>query len=134
MVGIVLVSHGRMAEGMIEAARMIVGELEGIRAVSLMEMDAVEDLMGRIEAALLEVEEGDGALILVDVFGASPFNAGARLALSRENVEVVSGANLPMLLELVVQRAGRDLPSLTRLALEAGRDSIRTLSQTLKTG
>jgi mannose/fructose/sorbose-specific phosphotransferase system IIA component len=132
LVGIVLVSHGNMAEGMIDAARMIVGEMEGVLAVSLQEMDAIEDLMGRIEAALSEVDNGEGALILVDAFGASPFNASARLAMQREKTEVVTGMNLPMLLELAVQREGQDLQAVTQIALEAGSTSIRTLSQTMK--
>lgn len=132
MVGIVLVSHGNMAEGMIDAARMIVGEMEDVLAVSLQEMDAIEDLMGRIEAALNEVDTGDGALILVDAFGASPFNASARLAMQREKTEVITGMNLPMLLELAVQREGQDLETVTQIAFEAGSSSIRTLSQTMK--
>jgi mannose PTS system EIIA component len=132
LVGIVLVSHGNMAEGMIDAARMIVGEMEGVLAVSLQEMDAIEDLMGRIDAALSEVDTGDGALILVDAFGASPFNASARLALQREKTEVITGMNLPMLLELAVQRQDQDLEAVTQIAFEAGSTSIRTLSQTMK--
>lgn len=131
MVGIVVVSHGNMAEGMIDAARMIVGEMEGVATVSLKESDAVEDLISRIETAVDEVDQGEGALILVDAFGASPFNASARLAMNRKNVEVVSGMNLPMLLELAVQREGQDLGAVTQIALETGAASIRTLSQTL---
>ena len=131
MVGIVVVSHGDMAEGMIDAARMIVGNMECVTTVSLKESDAVEDLMGRIEIALNEVEQGEGALILVDAFGASPFNASARLAMGRNNVEVISGMNLPMLLELAVQREGQDLAAVTQIALETGTTSIRSLSQTI---
>lgn len=131
MVGIVVVSHGNMADGMIDAARMIVGEMESTVAVSLKESDAVEDLINRIETAVDEVDQGDGALILVDAFGASPFNASARLAMNRKNVEVVSGMNLPMLLELAVQREGQDLEAVTQIALETGTASIRSLSQTL---
>lgn len=133
MVGIVVVSHGDMAEGMIDAARMIVGPMDGVATVSLKESDAVEDLMGRIEVALNEVDQGEGVLILVDAFGASPFNASARLALGRKDVEVISGMNLPMLLELAVGRAGQDLAMVIQIALETGTTSIRTLSQTMKT-
>jgi len=132
MVGIVVVSHGSMAEGMMDAARMIVGEQEGIETVSLKEADAVENLMDRISDALARVDTGDGALILVDAFGASPFNASARLAVGREKTEVISGVNLPMLLELSVQRDQQDFAGLVQTALEAGTSSIQTLSQTLK--
>jgi PTS system mannose-specific IIA component len=121
-----------MAEGMIDAARMIVGKMEGVISVSLKEKDSIEDLMGRIEVALNDVDKGDGLLILVDAFGASPFNASARLAMSRKNIEVITGMNLPMLLELAVQRQGQDLATVAQIALEAGTTGIRTLSQTLK--
>lgn len=131
MVGIVLVSHGSLAAGMLDAARMIVGEMEGVAAVGLFESEAVEDLIGKIEAALTEVDQGEGALILVDAFGASPFNASARLAMTRKKIEVITGMNLPMLLELAVQREGRDLAGVAELALQTGTASIRRLSDTL---
>jgi mannose/fructose/sorbose-specific phosphotransferase system IIA component len=122
-----------MAEGMIDAARMIVGQMEGVTTVSLKESDAVEDLMDRIEIAVNEVDQGEGILILVDAFGASPFNASARLALGRKNIEIISGMNLPMLLELAVGREGQDLAAVIQIALETGTTSIRTLTDTLKT-
>jgi len=132
MVGIIVVSHGNMAEGMLDAARMIVGEMEGIVAVSLREEDAVENLMERISSAISGVDTGDGVLILVDVFGASPFNASSRLAMVRDKIEVISGVNLPMLLEIAIQHVDEDLDSLVQITLDAGSSSIRTLSQTLK--
>jgi PTS system mannose-specific IIA component len=131
MVGIVLVSHGEMATGMLDAARMIVGEQERTLAIGLNEMDDVEGLMERIAAAVDEVDTGDGVLLLVDAFGASPFNASARLAMQRKNIEVITGMNLPMLLELAVQRDGQSLDGLVQIALDAGKSSIRTLSDTL---
>ena len=132
MVGIIVVSHGNMAAGMLEAARMIVGEMEGIVAVGLQEADAVENLMERITDAISSVDTGDGVLILVDVFGASPFNASARLAMVRDKIEVISGMNLPMLLEIAIQQSEGDLDALVHTALDVGSSSIRTLSQTLK--
>jgi PTS system mannose-specific IIA component len=132
MVGIIVVSHGSMAEGMLDAARMIVGEMEGIVTVSLHEEDAVENLMERISSAIGEVDSGDGVLILVDVFGASPFNASSRLTMVRDKIEVISGVNLPMLLELAIQHADEGLDTLVQTALDVGATSIRTLSQTLK--
>lgn len=126
-----IVCHGEMAEGMLDAARMIVGKQDGIVAVNLREEDSVESLMDRIAAAIEEVDHGDGVLILVDVFGASPFNASARLAVQRDQIEVISGVSLPMLLELAVQREGQSLTKLVEVAREAGMSGIRTLSETL---
>ena len=132
MVGIVIVSHGAMANGMLDAARMIVGEQEGMLAVSLEEMEDVEGLIEKIAAAVEKVDTGDGVLVLVDVFGASPFNASARLTLSRDKMDVITGMNLPMLLELAIHRQGSNLDELVKIALEAGTSSIKTLSETLK--
>ncbi len=132
MVGIVIVSHGAMANGMLDAARMIVGEQEGMQAVSLEEMEDVEGLIEKIAAAVEKVDTGDGVLVLVDVFGASPFNASARLTLTRDKMFVITGMNLPMLLELAIHRQGSNLDELVKIALEAGTSSIKTLSETLK--
>jgi PTS system mannose-specific IIA component len=131
LVGIVVVCHGEMGDGLLDAARMIVGKQDGIVAVNLREEDSVESLMDRIAAAIEEVDSGDGILILVDVFGASPFNASARLAVQRDQIEVISGVSLPMLLELAVQREGQSLAELVEVAREAGVSGIRTLSETL---
>ena len=132
MVGIVIVSHGDMAEGLLDAARMIVGEQEGIVTVSLREMDAVEGLMERVAAAIEKVDSDDGVLVLVDLFGASPFNASARLAMEGDSkIEVIAGVSLPMLVELAVQRDGESLERLVNIAREAGTSGIRTLSETL---
>jgi len=132
LVGIVIVSHGDMAKGLLEAAHMIVGETEGTATVSLREGDAVEGLMERISAAIEKVDTGDGVLILVDLFGGTPFNVSARLAMQRDrSIEVISGMSLPMLVELVVQRDGASVEQLVGIAREAGTSGIQTLSEGL---
>jgi mannose/fructose/sorbose-specific phosphotransferase system IIA component len=120
-----------MAEGMLDAARMIVGEQERLVSVTLREADGIESLTERVAAAVEQVDAGDGVLVLVDVFGASPFNASARVAMQRSKVEVLTGMSLPMLLELAVQCEGQDLSALTQVARDAGTSGIRTLSETL---
>jgi len=132
MVGIVLVSHGEMAAGMLDAARMIVGEQKQILPISLNEEDDVEGLMGRIANAVKEIDTGEGVLVLVDVFGASPFNASARLEMGGAKIEVITGMNLPMLLELTVQRGSQGFEALVQIGLNAGISSIRTFSDTIK--
>jgi len=133
LIGIVVVTHGRMADGLLDATRMIVGEQEGLLGVGLQEGDDVDSLVERVAQAVEQVESGDGTLVLVDVFGASPFNGSARLAMTRKNVEVLSGVSLPMLLEAVVQREGQSLEELVAIAKEAGTSGIKTLSETLGT-
>ena len=120
-----------MADGLLDAMRMIVGPQESLVGVGLQEGDAIEGLLERVTQAVAQVDHGDGVLLLVDVFGASPFNASARLAMAREKVEVLSGVSLPMLLEVVTQREGLSLEEAVAIAREAGSSGIRTLSETL---
>ncbi|HTX79002.1 MAG TPA: PTS sugar transporter subunit IIA [Longilinea sp.] len=131
MIGLVLVCHGKMAEGLIDAMRLITGEQEAVRGVGLYEIEGVEDLMSKIQTAVAEVDGGEGVLVLVDLFGASPFNASARLALSSpgKDIEVVTGLNLPMLVELVTQREGLSLSEAVTLVLKAGAEGIRHLAE-----
>jgi len=130
MIGLVLVCHGKMAEGLIDAMQLIAGEQKAVRGVGLYETEGVEDLMSKIQTAVDEVSGGEGVLIMVDLFGASPFNASARLALSSpgKSVEVVTGLNLPMLVELVTQWESMNLTEAVELVLKAGPEGIRRLS------
>ena len=130
MIGLVLVSHGKLADGMIDAMQMITGEQKAVRAIGLLETEDVEGLMDKILQAVNEVDSGEGVLIMVDLFGASPFNASARLALTYpdRSLEVVTGVNLPMLVELVVQREGMSLNEAVELVLQVAPDSVRRLA------
>lgn len=132
MVGVLVVAHGEMAAGLLDAARMIVGEQEALLALSLREMEDVEGLMDKVEEAISQVDGGEGVLVMVDLPGASPFNASARIAMQREGVRIVTGVNLPMLAELLVLREGSSLDELVDVAKEAGTSGIRTLSEILK--
>jgi PTS system mannose-specific IIA component len=131
LVGVLVVAHGEMAAGLLDAARMIVGEQEALLALSLQEMEGVEGLMDKVEEAISQVDGGEGVLVMVDLPGASPFNASARIAMQREGIEVVTGVNLPMLAELLVLREGNSLEELVDIAKEAGTSGIRTLSEIL---
>jgi PTS system mannose-specific IIA component len=132
LVGVLVVAHGEMASGLLDAARMIVGDQEALLALSLQEMEDVEGLMAKVEEAISQVDMGEGVLVLVDLPGASPFNASARIAMQREGIAVVTGVNLPMLAELLVMRDGSSLEECVDIAKEAGISGVRTLSEILK--
>lgn len=132
MIPFVIVTHGKMAPGLLDAVRMITGIEEGLYAVSLNEEDDVEGLMGRIDDCLESLDPLQGAMLFVDLYGASPFNASARLALSSSrDIEVITGVNLPMLVELVMQREDLSLSELAEMAVEVGPEGIRRLLDTL---
>lgn len=130
MIGLVLVSHGSLAEGLLDAAQLINGELQQARAVGLQETEDIDGLVERVAQAADEVDAGEGVLILVDLFGASPFNASARVKLGATGraLEVVTGMNLPMLVELDVQRDGLSLPEAVEMALQIGKDGITQMN------
>lgn len=133
LIGIVLVSHGNFAEGLLNAAEMIVGKAEKIVCVSLQPKDDIDQLVGRIQEAVDQVDDHDGVLLMVDLFGASPFNASGRLALAQQDhLELITGMNLPMLIELLSARKGLELDSAAKLSLDAGSSGIVRLSDKLK--
>lgn len=133
MIGIVLVSHGNFAEGLLNAAKMIAGEAEKVACIDLQPKDDIDHLVDRIQEAIDQVNDGDGVLLLVDLFGASPFNASGRLVLSQQDhLEMVTGMNLPMLVELLVTREELDLNSASKIALDAGISGVSRFSDKIK--
>jgi mannose/fructose/sorbose-specific phosphotransferase system IIA component len=115
MFTIIIVTHGRLASALIETSRMIMGEQQDLYAVELEEGQSPEDLRDRVEALL-----GEKTLILTDLFGASPFNVSIKLL---DRAEVVTGANLPMLLELLANR-DLEVSDAAVLAESSGREGV----------
>jgi len=130
MVGMLIVTHGRLGEGLLDAMQMIAGPQEKVDFVSLKEGDSIDELKERILSAVKMLDDGSGVLVFVDMFGASPSNAAAYLL--NENVEVITGVNLPMLLEIVSFRESISLQELSANAMTAGVESIKNLTQLLR--
>jgi len=130
MVGMLIVTHGRLGEGLLDAMQMIAGPQEKVDFVSLKEGDSIDEFKERILNAVKILDDGSGVLVFVDMFGASPSNAAAYLL--NENVEVITGVNLPMLLEIVSFRESSSLQELSANAMTAGVESIKNLTQLLR--
>lgn len=125
MIGLVVVAHGPLPEALLETAAMIAGKYEGIATLSLMPGDGLEDLVDRLRAAAEVVDDGDGVLILLDLFGGTPSNAATLITQQRENTYAVSGVNVPMLLEVLLTRQYQDdVKSLTETAYSSGNQGI----------
>lgn len=131
MIGIVVVSHGPLAEGLKGAAEMIVGPQERFLAIGMDPAADLDRLREQIEAAAAEAAVGDetGVLVLVDLMGGSPANASAYLAAS--GTDVICGVNLPMLLEVLTTRERTSIKELTDIALQAAKDGVINLTQML---
>ena len=130
MINIVIVSHADLGDALIRAAEMIVGSTEDLYSVPLLPEESPESFGEKLEAALLEVE-GQETLILIDLFGGTPYNVSARQVL-KENTECVTGANLPMLLELVTSRDDATLSELAEYIARAGQESVKNLGPMLR--
>ncbi len=125
MIGIVLAAHGPLPDALLASTSMILGDLPQVTSVSLMPGDSLEGLVERLRIAVNEVNTGDGALILLDMFGGTPANASALLTRQASDLQAVTGINLPMLLETFMTRMSTDnLESLTETAFAAGKSSI----------
>ena len=132
MIGALLVSHGHLAQELLAAAEMIVGEITHIQAVSIGWHDDVNDARSEIERRIADVDGGAGVLILTDMFGGTP----AKIAFSFHEpgkLDVVTGANLPMIIKIASQKEGETLESLARSVCDQGRSSIAMASDFLKT-
>jgi PTS system mannose-specific IIA component len=119
MIGVVIVAHGPLAEALLSATEHVVGALGNARAVPIEPQDDLFARQAEVDAAVAEVDEGAGVVLVTDMFGGSPSNL-AMGAMSREDVEVVYGANLPLLVKLAKSRR-LPLAQAVENALEAGR-------------
>jgi PTS system mannose-specific IIA component len=128
VIGIVVVTHGRLAEELVNAARTIVGDIPAIAAVSIGWADDMTVVPDDIQRALLAVGPGP-ALILTDMFGGTPTNVS--LPFLSPQVEIVTGVNLPMLIKLTTVREG-DLMEVARVIREQGKGAIYVASEVLE--
>ncbi|HKB72543.1 MAG TPA: PTS fructose transporter subunit IIA [Thermoanaerobaculia bacterium] len=130
MIGILVVTHGGLASELVRAAGEIAGETEALAAVGLDWSEPGEDARGRIEQAIGGVDRGAGVLILTDMFGGTPSNLAIPF-LKEGRVEIVTGANLPMLLRSLATRREEPLAALAHAVRERGRKSIEVASDLL---
>lgn len=122
-VGGVIVSHGQVANELLAAAETVVGDLDHIVAVSIGWHDDVEIAKGEIERAIAKVSQGNGVMVLTDMFGGTPTNISA-MFLKAGEVEIVTGVNLPMVIKLASNNKETTLGDLAREVEEQGKQSI----------
>ena len=132
MIGILLVTHGRLAEELRAAALTIQPGLERIVAVALEWSETGEDAREKIRRGLEQADEGDGAVILTDMFGGTPTNLTLPF-LRKDRVEIVTGVNLPMVVLKCasLQRSGRPVTEVAHVAKDRGQRSIYVASDLL---
>ena len=130
MIGMILVTHGRLAEEFVHAMEHVVGKQADIATVCIGPQDDMEQRRKDIAKAIRQVDSGSGAVILTDLFGGTPSNLAISL-LKAGKTEVIAGINLPMLIRLAGARKDMDLTTATAAARDAGRNYITIASEFL---
>ena len=131
MIGIVLVTHGRLAQEFASTLEHIDGKQDHLATISLFANDDIEAKRTEISQAIQDVETGKGVVVVTDMFGGTPSNLAHSL-LDQHNVEIVAGMNLPLLIKLASVRNTKSLREAALLAQEAGQKYIHVASRILK--
>ena len=130
MIGLVVVTHGKLATEMIAALEHVVGPQPNVAAVCIGPEDDMEERRSEIMERVEQVDSGEGVVVLTDMFGGTPSNLAISI-LDRANVEVIAGINLPMLVKLASVRKSEPLAAAAEAAQEVGRKYINIASRLL---
>lgn len=133
MIGMVVVTHGRLAEEFISAMEHVVGPQEQVRAICIGPDDDMEQRRSDILNSVAEVDDGGGVVVLTDMFGGTPSNLAISI-MDRRKVEVIAGTNLPMLIKLATVRRTEPLDRAVIAAKDAGVKYIYVASTLLAAG
>ena len=130
MIGGIIVCHGRMAEELHNALTIILGEAPNIEAISIGWYDDVEDSKKKISQSLKRVDQKNGVVIFTDMFGGTPSNLS--FSFLRDNqVEIITGINLPMLIKFVSLQRSNNLKDVAKKVVEQGKKNIHLASALL---
>lgn len=130
MIGLVLVTHGRLADELVAAMEHVVGPQPNVGAVCIGPDDDMEQRRNDILEQVARCDDGAGVVVLTDMFGGTPSNLAISI-MDKAKVEVIAGVNLPMLIKLASVRHSEPLPAAVASAQEAGRKYINVASKLL---
>lgn len=133
MIGLVLVTHGRLAAEFRAALEHVVGPQENLETISIGPDDDMEQRRTDILSAIERVDNGNGVVLLTDMFGGTPSNLAISV-MENGRIEVIAGVNLPMLIKLASVRSDHPLEDVVEQSQDAGRKYINVASQVLNGG
>lgn len=126
MTHLIVATHGKFSEEIVNSATMVFGEDENTHVVTFLPGEGGDDLVAKYTAIIEKLPANEAVLFLVDLFGGSPYNAAARVAINRENTDIVTGISLPMLLEVLDAKETSSLETLVETAKEVGVQAVRS--------
>ena len=125
MIGLLVTGHANFGTGITSSVNLIAGEQEAYKAVDFLPTYSTEDLTCELTKALDELKDCEGVIIFTDLMGGTPFNVSAQLGHGKDNIRIVAGTNLPMLVEIVMSRKFMDdLDELVDSVLETGKEQV----------
>jgi PTS system mannose-specific IIA component len=130
MIGGIIVSHGKLAEELLNALTIILGEVVNVEAISIGWYDDVEESKKKINQSLHRVNKKNGVVIFTDMFGGTPSNLSFSF-LKNDQVEIITGVNLPMLIKFISLQRKNNLKEVTRKVVEQGKKNIHLASALL---
>ena len=133
MIGLIIVTHCDLGRELLNAAKFIVGRIDGAETIAINQNSDSRELLKAIEKKIAALNQGEGVLILTDMFGGTPSNLSLSF-LKEEKVEVLTGVNLPMLIATVQNRTRLSLSELAEKAQEAGKMGISLAGKLLESG
>lgn len=131
-VAVIVCTHGKAGRELINSVEMIMGEQKNVRVIDFLPGEGLEELNQKYNKAIEQLNTADGLLIFADLVGGSPFNVAAQIALEADNIEVITGVNIPMLIEVLMQKDTQELTELTRIAEVTGKEGIKSLKSAAK--
>ncbi|AYO31324.1 PTS sugar transporter subunit IIA [Biomaibacter acetigenes] len=134
MIGVLIVTHGDLGKELLYSAELIVGKQRNVATLGLFHGDSIDGFSEKVSKTIKELEEGEGVLVFVDLYGGSPSNATAlnmKKFFKNMQFECITGVNLPMVLEALMLRSSYNLKKLKEHCIEAGLLGIKDLYQQL---
>lgn len=130
MIGILIVTHGKFGQELLKSAELIIGKQENVLTLGLEHGDSIEELNDKVKTSIEKLDEGDGVLVLTDLFGGSPSNVVAK-NMEQLNFHSLTGVNLPMLIEALITREIVDIEELVNSAFKAGYEGVKNIGAIL---
>jgi len=132
MIGGVIVSHGKLAEELLNAVMIILGEAPNIEAISIGWYDDVEESKKKISQSIKKVDQKNGVIIFTDMFGGTPSNLSFSF-LAENKVEIITGVNMPMLIKFVSLQRNNNMKEVAKKVVDQGKKNIHLVSSLLNT-
>lgn len=132
MVGVVIATHGDFSKGLLNAVELIAGKQPQVETIGLHHGDGIGEFDQKVREAVESVDTGDGVIVFVDIMNGTPANTVMRLIPEKDNLRAISGVNMPMAVTAIMSREDEDLDDLTEECLEAGKETISLMNDTVK--